>query len=255
LWELGAEIIPLGVSPNGFNINKGCGSTCPDAAAQAVVEHGADIGITLDGDADRLIVIDNNGRVIDGDQIMALIAMRARAEGRLANDTLVATVMSNLGLERHLQEQGMGLLRTPVGDRHVVRAMRAGGYSVGGEQSGHIVLHDHVTTGDGLIAALQVIAALVESGRPASELLWQFDPVPQRLVNVRYGGGTNPLDAASVKEAIQDGKAQFGNAGRLLIRKSGTEPLIRVMGECEDEKLMDLVLKDIVAAVETAAIA
>ncbi|MEL6583256.1 MAG: phosphoglucosamine mutase [Pseudomonadota bacterium] len=253
LWEMGAEIIPLGVNPNGFNINKGCGSTCPEAAAQAVIEHKADIGITLDGDADRLIVIDNKGRVIDGDQIMALIATRARAEGRLAGDTLVATVMSNLGLERHLQDQGMGLLRTPVGDRHVVRAMRAGGYSVGGEQSGHIVLHDHVTTGDGLIAALQVVAALVESGRTASELLWQFEPVPQRLVNVRYGSAQNPLEADAVKLAIEEGRAQFGNSGRLLIRKSGTEPLIRVMGECEDERLMDVVLKDIVAAVETAA--
>lgn len=253
LWELGAEIIPIGTSPDGFNINKGCGSTCPEAAARAVVEHQADIGIALDGDADRLIVIDDKGRVIDGDQLMALIAKRARSEGRLANDTLVATVMSNLGLERHLQHQGMGLLRTQVGDRHVVRAMRDGGYSIGGEQSGHIVLHDHVTTGDGLIAALQVIAALVEAGCTASELLWQFDPVPQRLVNVRFEGGHNPLDADDVKTAIARGKEQFGDAGRLLIRASGTEPLIRVMGECEDEALMDVVLQDIVMAVESAA--
>ncbi|MEL7216116.1 MAG: phosphoglucosamine mutase [Pseudomonadota bacterium] len=253
LWELGAEIIPIGVSPNGLNINKECGSTYPQAAARAVLEHGADIGITLDGDADRLIVVDDKGRVVDGDQLMALIALRARAEGKLANDTLVATVMSNLGLERYLENHGMGLLRTPVGDRNVVSAMRTGGFSIGGEQSGHIVLHDHVTTGDGLIAALQVIAAMVETGAKASELLWQFEPVPQRLMNVHFNAGADPLSADAVKAAIEAGQSRIGTKGRLLIRKSGTEPLIRVMGECEDERLMETVLGDIVAAVEKAA--
>ncbi|MGB0497170.1 MAG: phosphoglucosamine mutase [Rubricella sp.] len=253
LWELGAEIIPIGTAPDGFNINAGCGSTAPQIAAEAVTSNGAHIGITLDGDADRLIVIDETGRIVDGDQLMALIAERLRARGRLAQDTLVATVMSNLGLERHLEAQGMGLKRTKVGDRHVVAEMRAGGYSLGGEQSGHIVLHDHATTGDGLIAALQIIAALVDSGRPASELLWRFEPVPQKLVNVRYSAGADPLAADGVKAAIAAGETALGRTGRLLIRKSGTEPLIRVMAEAEDEALMSRLIDDIVAEVEAAA--
>ncbi len=253
LWELGAEVIPLGVTPNGFNINDGCGSTHTDLAARQVVAEGADLGICLDGDADRVMIIDEKGQVADGDQIMALIAGRWAAEGKLAHGTLVATVMSNLGLERHLSGQGLTLLRTAVGDRYVVEAMREGGYNLGGEQSGHIVMSDHVTTGDGLISALQFLAAMVETGKPASELASVFETVPQMLKNVRYEAGKTPLDAASVKAAIQDGEAQLANTGRLLIRKSGTEPLIRVMGEAEDETLLERVIDSIVAAVESAA--
>lgn len=252
LWELGAEIVPIGVNPNGYNINQDCGSTSTAAAQAAVINNNADIGICLDGDADRLILIDEQGRVADGDQLMALIAERLHQSGKLSNGTLVATVMSNLGLERHMDGHGLSLLRTNVGDRHVMKAMREGGHSLGGEQSGHIILHDHVTTGDGLIAALQVLAALKETGKRASELLHRFDPVPQKLINVRYGEGMNPLGDDQVQEAIKNGEDAFGDEGRLLIRKSGTEPLIRVMGECEDESLMDETLAQIVTAVEDA---
>ncbi|MBB5515445.1 phosphoglucosamine mutase [Rubricella aquisinus] len=252
LWELGAEIFPLGVNPNGYNINQDCGSTSTAAAQAAVINNNADIGICLDGDADRLILIDEHGRVADGDQLMALIAERLHGLGRLSNGTLVATVMSNLGLERHLDTMGLSLLRTKVGDRHVMKAMREGGHSLGGEQSGHIILHDHVTTGDGLIAALQVLAALKETGERASTLLHRFEPVPQKLINVRYEDGANPLGSDTVQDAIKEGEEAFGDAGRLLIRKSGTEPLIRVMGECEDEALMDSTLAQIVEAVEEA---
>ncbi|RED13948.1 phosphoglucosamine mutase [Pontivivens insulae] len=241
LWELGADVIPIGVSPNGYNINKDCGSTSTDAAARAVVEYRADIGLTLDGDADRIIVLDETGRQADGDQIMALIAGRVLDKG----DHMVATVMSNLGLERHLETRGIGLKRTKVGDRYVVEEMRRGGYRVGGEQSGHIVLTDFVTTGDGLIAGLQVLAALIESGKKASELLHVFEPVPQTLKNVRFKAGTAPLSAAKVKEAIADGEAAFADRGRLVIRASGTEPLIRVMGECEDKTLLHKVVDSI----------
>lgn len=252
LWELGADVVPIGVKPNGFNINDNCGSTKPELAQRLVVEQGADLGICLDGDADRLMIIDETGKVADGDQLMALIATRMAAEGKLDGNTLVATVMSNLGLERHLESKGLKLLRTNVGDRYVVEAMRAGGFNLGGEQSGHIVLRDYVTTGDGLIAALQFLRAMVDTGQKASELAQVFEPVPQLLVNVRYKAGSAPLDADSVKLAIAEGEARFGENGRVLIRKSGTEPLIRVMGECTDEALLKRVVHDIVAAVETA---
>jgi phosphoglucosamine mutase len=253
LWELGAEVIEVGVSPDGTNINLNCGSTQPHTAAQTVLAHGAHVGICLDGDADRVILLDENGKVGDGDQFMALMAARWKAEDRLKGDALVATVMSNLGLERYLQGQGVTLERTAVGDRYVVERMREGGFNLGGEQSGHIVMTDYATTGDGLMAGLQFLAERVRSGTPASELLNSFDPVPQMLKNVRYSAGATPLDTAPVKEAIADGEAQMGERGRVLIRKSGTEPLIRVMAECEDEALLEQVVDSIVAAVEQAA--
>ena len=249
LWELGAEVIALGVSPNGYNINADCGSTSPAQAAQAVRDTGADAGICLDGDADRIIVLDETGTVVDGDQIMALLAGRWAQAGRLNHNTLVATVMSNLGLERHLATQGIKLLRTPVGDRYVVEAMRNGGYNMGGEQSGHIVLTDHATTGDGLVAGLQFLALLKESGEKASKLTRQFDPVPQLLRNVRYSVGSTPLEHEAVREAIAAGESKLGDEGRLLIRKSGTEPLIRVMGESLDPALLDQVVERIVEKV------
>ncbi len=252
LWELGADVVPIGVRPDGFNINDNCGSTKPELAQRLVVEQGADLGICLDGDADRLMIIDEAGKVADGDQLMALIATRMAAEGKLDGDTLVATVMSNLGLERYLEGKGLKLLRTAVGDRYVVEAMRAGGYNLGGEQSGHIVLRDYVTTGDGLIAALQFLRAMVDTGEKASTLAQVFTPVPQLLVNVRFSKGSAPLEAASVQAAIAAGEARFGENGRVLIRKSGTEPLIRVMGECTDEALLHTVVHDIVAAVKAA---
>ncbi|WP_371227579.1 phosphoglucosamine mutase [Roseovarius sp. 2305UL8-3] len=252
LWELGAEMIPIGVDPNGFNINSGCGSTHPEACAAAVLETNADIGICLDGDADRLIIIDEAGQVADGDQIMGLIASRWAKEGRLAGDTLVATVMSNLGLERHMNDQGIALKRTAVGDRYVVEAMRAGGHTLGGEQSGHIVMTDYATTGDGLIAALQFLAAMVETGQKASALARVFDPVPQKLINLRYTEGTAPLEADEVQSAIASAESELGSDGRLLIRKSGTEPLIRVMAEAIDPALLDKVLDDVVGAVKRA---
>lgn len=252
LWELGAEVIPVGVSPNGFNINQDCGSTHPQTAAEAVVQHGADVGICLDGDADRVMIIDQNGQVADGDQLMALIATRWAEKDLLKGGALVATVMSNLGLERHMTRHGLALLRTDVGDRYVVEAMRKGGFNLGGEQSGHIVMTDYATTGDGLIAGLQFLAAMVETGKPASALTNSFETVPQKLSNVRYAADKAPLEAANVKAAIADGEARLAASGRLLIRKSGTEPLIRVMGECEDQALLDAVIADIVAAVEAA---
>jgi phosphoglucosamine mutase len=249
LWELGAEVIRIGVSPDGYNINDGCGSTHPEAAAEAVRAHGADVGISLDGDADRVMILDETGAVADGDQVMALIATRWAAEGRLARDALVATVMSNLGLERHLAGRGIGLVRTAVGDRYVVEAMRAGGYNLGGEQSGHIVMTDHVTTGDGLIAALQFLAAMVETGRPASALARVFEPFPQVLQNVRYRKGAAPLDQASVRAAIAEGEIRLQGRGRVVIRKSGTEPLVRIMGECDDPALLSAVVGEIEAEV------
>ncbi|WP_457645357.1 phosphoglucosamine mutase [Profundibacter sp.] len=252
LWELGAEVIPVGVSPDGFNINQECGSTYTQTAAEAVVQHGADMGICLDGDADRVMIIDENGQVADGDQIMALMASRWAANDTLKGGTLVATVMSNLGLERYLQGQGLTLHRTAVGDRYVVEAMRANGWNLGGEQSGHIVMTDYATTGDGLIAGLQFLAAMVDTGKPASELTQSFETVPQKLTNVRYAAGQEPLNAATVKAAIAAGEEKLKANGRLLIRKSGTEPLIRVMGECEDQALLDAVIGDIVTAVEQA---
>ncbi|HVG49817.1 MAG TPA: phosphoglucosamine mutase [Rubellimicrobium sp.] len=254
LWELGAQVVPVGTAPNGYNINDGCGSTAPAAAAEMVVTHGADLGICLDGDADRVILIDENGAIADGDQVMALMAGRWADQGRLAGGTLVATVMSNLGLERFLGGRGLRLERTAVGDRYVVEAMRAGGWNLGGEQSGHIVMSDFATTGDGLLAALQVLAAMIETGRPASSLLRQFETVPQLLRNVRYAAGQQPLSAPSVEKVIEGAKARLDGRGRLLIRKSGTEPLIRVMAECEDETLLAEVVGEIVAAVESAAL-
>ncbi len=252
LWELGADVVPVGVAPNGLNINEKCGSTYPQTAAEAVVAHGADLGISLDGDADRVILIDEQGRVADGDQIMALFAARWGSEGRLNGGTLVASVMSNLGLERFLTARGLRLERAPVGDRYVVEKMRAGGFNLGGEQSGHIVMTDYATTGDGLIAGLQFLAAMAETGERSSRLVHQFDPVPQMLKNVRYAAGQEPLKAASVRAAIAAAEARLNGSGRLLIRKSGTEPLIRVMAECEDEALLADVVGGIVGAVQAA---
>jgi phosphoglucosamine mutase len=253
LWELGATVIPVGVAPNGTNINDGVGSTSPRVAAETVVAHGADLGICLDGDADRVCLIDERGAVADGDQLMALMAARWAEAGRLRQGTLVATVMSNLGLERFLQGRGLRLERTKVGDRYVVEAMRAGGWNLGGEQSGHVVMTDYATTGDGLLAALQVLAALGETGQPASRLLSQFTTVPQLLRNVRYAQGSRPLAAPAVEKAIRGAEARLNGHGRLLIRPSGTEPLIRVMAECEDEALLREVVGEIVEAVERAA--
>lgn len=251
IWELGAEVVAMGVRPNGLNINEGVGSTALDAIQQRVVEEGADIGIALDGDADRLIVIDEKGQKVDGDQIMALIGSRWADEGRLKGGGVVATVMSNLGLERFLESKGLDLVRTKVGDRYVLGAMKSGGYNVGGEQSGHMILLDHATTGDGTVAALQVLAALVRSGKPASELLHLFDPVPQLLKNVRYESG-DPLEAKGVKDSIEAATAQLEGKGRLVIRKSGTEPLIRVMAEGDDEEQVERVVDSICDAVNEA---
>ena len=253
LWELGAEVVPLGISPNGTNINQGCGSTDTAAASEAVVAHGADLGICLDGDADRMMIIDETGAVADGDQIMALLAARWADRGWLKGGALVATVMSNLGLERFLKARGLALHRTNVGDRYVVETMRAGGFNLGGEQSGHIVMTDFATTGDGLIAGLQFLAAMADSGQQASTLAHNFDPVPQLLKNVRFAAGAEPLSAGPVKLAIAEAEARLGDRGRLLIRKSGTEPLVRVMAEAEDEALMREVVDGIVARVEAEA--
>lgn len=249
LYELGADIQPIGVSPNGFNINREVGSTHLDAAIAKVRETRADVGIALDGDADRVMIIDENGKVADGDQIMGLIASRFAEEGRLEGNTLVATVMSNLGLEQFLTGRGINLKRTAVGDRYVVEAMRAGNYNLGGEQSGHIVFRDYVTTGDGLIAGLQFLAAMAGTGKRASELANVFEPVPQLLKNVRFKPGTAPLEADAVKAAIADGEQKMGKSGRLVIRKSGTEPLVRVMGECTDRvklrKVVDAICEEV----------
>jgi phosphoglucosamine mutase len=252
LWELGAEVIPVGTAPNGTNINDRCGSTHTETAAEAVVAHGAHVGIALDGDADRVMILDENGRVADGDQIMALLAARWAEENRLNGGTLVATVMSNLGLERFLSARGLRLERTAVGDRYVVEAMRRGGWNLGGEQSGHIVMTDYATTGDGLIAALQFLAEMVRTGEKASALVRQFETVPQMLKNVRFAEGKKPLEAASVQAVIRANTDLIKGKGRILIRKSGTEPLIRVMAECEDPRLLEAVVDDIVGAVEAA---
>lgn len=252
LWELGADVIEMGVTPNGKNINLDCGSTSTAQAAELVRREGADVGICLDGDADRIMILDETGAVADGDQIMGLFAARWSEEARLKNDTLVATVMSNLGLERFLKSCGISLHRTAVGDRYVVEAMRANGFNLGGEQSGHIVMTDFATTGDGLLAGLQFLAEMKRTGQPASTLRQVFEPVPQLLQNVRFAAGETPLEAATVKEAIADAEARLEGTGRLLIRKSGTEPLIRVMAECEDEGLLTEVVGDVVRAVEAA---
>ena len=250
LWELGADVEAIGVAPNGFNVNEAVGSTHPQALQDRVRASGADIGIALDGDADRLIVVDETGALVDGDQLMALIASSWAARGQLRGGGLVATVMSNLGLERYLGGLGLTLERTAVGDRNVLERMRSGGFNVGGEQSGHIIMSDHATTGDGLVAALQVLAVLVERGRPASEVLHLFDPLPQLLKNVRVDGSA--LANIRVKAAIAEGEARLNGTGRVLIRKSGTEPLIRVMAEGEDLALVTAVVDDICEAVRAA---
>jgi phosphoglucosamine mutase len=252
LWELGADVIPVGVSPNGRNINDNCGSTHPQTAAETVVAHGADLAICLDGDADRIILVDEKGQVADGDQLMGLMAAGWAAEGRLAGNALVATVMSNLGLERFLNGLGITLERTAVGDRYVVERMRQGGFNLGGEQSGHIVMTDYSTTGDGLMAGLQFLAEMVRSGKKASTLANTFSPVPQLLKNVRYKAGQTPLEIPAVQASIANAEAQLNGKGRLLIRKSGTEPLIRVMAECEDAVLLEETVDTVVASVEKA---
>lgn len=252
LWELGADVVPIGVSPDGYNINQGCGSTHPERAAEAVVAHGANVGICLDGDADRVIIIDENGNVGDGDQVMGMMAARWAGEGRLRGGALVATVMSNLGLERFLQGHGVRLERTAVGDRYVVERMREGGFNLGGEQSGHIVMTDYATTGDGLMAGLQFLAEMIHLDQPASALLHCFEPVPQLLRNVRYTDGQTPLEDSVVTAAIAQAEADLKGQGRLLIRKSGTEPLVRVMAECEDATLLENTVDSIVQAVANA---
>jgi len=249
LWELGADVVTYGVEPDGFNINKYCGSTDTRTMCRMVREHGADIGIALDGDADRVLVADETGKLIDGDQLMATVAESWHRDGRLTGGGVVATVMSNLGLEHFVQGLGLDLVRTQVGDRYVVEHMRANGFNVGGEQSGHIVLSEYTTTGDGLIAGLEVLSAMVQTGRPLSEVGRRFDPLPQILENVRFTG-TPPLEEASVIKAVQAGEARLGNTGRILMRKSGTEPLIRVMAEGEDADLVQGVVSDIVTAIE-----
>ncbi|MEJ8574092.1 phosphoglucosamine mutase [Microbaculum marinum] len=252
LWELGAEVVSIGVDPNGFNINKECGSTSTDALCRKVHEVRADIGIALDGDADRVIIVDEHGRIVDGDQLMAVVAQSWHEDGRLSQPGIVATVMSNLGLERYLGSIGLELVRTSVGDRHVLEAMLADGYNVGGEQSGHIILSDFTTTGDGLVAALQLLAVVSRSGKPVSEVCHRFEPLPQLLRSVRYKAG-KPLETSLVKEAIESGEGRLAGAGRLVIRPSGTEPVIRVMAEGEDSRLVESVVSDIVSALEGAA--
>ncbi|WP_373486613.1 phosphoglucosamine mutase [Blastomonas sp.] len=252
-WELGAELVTIGVSPNGLNINDRVGSTHVETLQERVVASGADIGIALDGDADRLIVVDEKGKVVDGDQIMALIGASWARQGRLRGGGVVATVMSNLGLERYLKGQGLELIRTKVGDRYVLGAMRAGGYNVGGEQSGHMILLDHATTGDGTVAALQVLAELVREGKPASEMLHVFDPVPQLLKNVRFSGG-KPLENPRVQQVIADADEELRGRGRLVIRPSGTEPVIRVMAEGDDAGQVEDIVDRICAVVAEVAV-
>jgi len=252
LWELGATIIPVGVEPDGFNINKGCGSTEPAFLCSKVVEHGADLGLALDGDADRLLLSDERGEIVDGDQILGLIAQYWGQAGRLTGDGVVATVMSNLGLERFLAGEGLALHRTQVGDRYVAERMRASGINVGGEQSGHVILSDYATTGDGLVAALQVLAVLVGQSRPVSEACKLFDPLPQRLQNVRFNGGS-PLKDPHVLAAIAAAEAELGKSGRLLLRMSGTEPVLRVMAEGEDEAMVDRIVAGLCGTILAAA--
>jgi phosphoglucosamine mutase len=250
LYELGAEVLPMGVSPDGFNINRDCGATAPAAMQVSVVEQGADLGVALDGDADRVILSDEQGNVIDGDQVMALIAEDWLESGRLAKPGVVATVMSNLGLEHYLKALGLGLERTPVGDRYVLEHMRRHGFNIGGEQSGHIILGDYGTTGDGLVAALQVLAVLVSGNKVASEALRVFTPFPQLLRNVRCPA--TALDRGEVRSTIAAAEAELGDAGRLVIRPSGTEPVVRVMAEGEDLDRVTEVVDSIVASIEAS---
>lgn len=251
LWELGAEVIPIGVSPDGYNINRECGSTATEVMCSTVRQYRADLGIALDGDADRVLIADETGTLVDGDQLMALVACHWHRHNQLAGGGVVATVMSNLGLERHLQSLGLNLARTRVGDRYVLEHMREHGFNLGGEQSGHIILSDYTTTGDGLIAALQVLAVIVETARPASEVCRVFEPLPQVLRNVRYESG-EPLSSDPVKEAITTAETRLHNVGRLVIRPSGTEPVVRVMAEGEDPDLIDTVVNDVCGAIRRA---
>jgi phosphoglucosamine mutase len=252
IWELGAKVTSIGVTPNGKNINDKVGSTHLSTLQETVIAAGADIGIALDGDADRLIVVDEKGRIVDGDQIMALVATAMSQNGLLRGDGIVATVMSNLGLERYLTSQHLELVRAKVGDRYVLEEMRARGMNVGGEQSGHMILLDHATTGDGTVTALQVLSQLVESGKKASEMLHVFEPVPQLLKNVRFAGG-KPLENAEVQAVIADAEAELAGVGRLVIRPSGTEPVIRVMAEGDDAKQVETIVDRICDAVRKAA--
>jgi phosphoglucosamine mutase len=252
LWELGADIVPIGVTPDGTNINQDCGSTAPGELAELVRERRADLGIALDGDADRLVLVDEAGRLIDGDQILALIAGSWSKNGKLKGGGIVGTVMSNAGLDRFLAGMKLKLARSAVGDRYVLEEMANGGFNVGGEQSGHIILSDFSTTGDGLIAALQVLAVIAQEGKPASEAAHLFEPLPQVLENVRFKKGS-PLDDAKVKSTIVEANARLGASGRVLVRKSGTEPLIRVMAEGEDEQVVRAVVRQIASAIEEVA--
>src|SRR6202008_734444 len=252
LWELGADVITIGVDPDGFNINKDCGSTDLAALQRKVREVRADIGIALDGDADRVLIVDERGHVVDGDQLLAIIAESWKDDGRLQRPGIVSTVMSNLGLERHLASVGIELVRTPVGDRYVLERMRAEGYNVGGEQSGHIILTDYTTTGDGFVAALQVLAVIKRGDKPVSQLCHRFEPLPQILKNVRYKSG-KPLENAKVRSAIKDGERRLNGHGRLVIRPSGTEPVIRVMGEGDDKVLVEDVVDGIVEVLNRVA--
>ncbi|MBO1358239.1 phosphoglucosamine mutase [Acetobacter sacchari] len=253
LWELGADVIRIGCAPDGVNINEGCGSTHPESLCEAVVAHGADLGIALDGDADRMLLADETGRLIDGDQIIGLIARSWAAQARLATPSVVATVMSNMGLERFLSSLGLDLVRTAVGDRYVVERMREGGANLGGEQSGHVVLSDFATTGDGLVAALQVLAVLIEDGRPASEVCSVFTPFPQKLKNIRFAG-PSPLKLPDVEAARDAIVARLGDGGRLVLRESGTEPLVRVMVEAEDAAIVEAAVDDMCAAIQNARV-
>ena len=253
LWELGAEVIPIAIKPDGLNINGNCGSTHPGVLQEHVVTHNADIGIALDGDADRVVLVCEKGNLIDGDQLMATIADLWKRDGRLVGNGLVATVMSNLGLERYVGARGLALVRTQVGDRYVLERMRTDGYNLGGEQSGHIIMTDHATTGDGLMAALQAMAAMLKRGKPASETFRAFQPVPQLLKNVRVGDASAALSAASVVVAIAAAEKELGAGGRILVRKSGTEPLIRVMAEGDDSELVRHVVDRIIEAIPRQA--
>ncbi|GBQ95680.1 phosphoglucosamine mutase [Acetobacter nitrogenifigens DSM 23921 = NBRC 105050] len=253
LWELGADVIRLGCTPDGVNINEGCGSTHPESLCEAVVAHGADLGIALDGDADRMLLADETGRLIDGDQIIGLIARSWAAQNRLATSSVVTTVMSNMGLERFLSSLKLNLVRTAVGDRYVVERMREDGANLGGEQSGHVVLSDFATTGDGLVAALQVLAVLIEDGRPASEVCSVFTPFPQKLKNIRFSG-PSPLKLPDVEAARDAIVARLGDSGRLVLRESGTEPLVRVMVEAEDAAIVDAAVDDMCAAIQNTRV-